>query len=217
MQHEKYEPFESVPYNTRDGIMEDDRNSESSSGVREQVQAYTPQEYAPYEYGYAISSHAEKIMPRRSQRGWWAVVAITALLFFLLGGGMTTWLMTPTPRVDVVRVLPGPERVFPFEHSRYSWIAQSDIANALQLDPRQITMQLREGQSMAEIAAAEGVSATELRNIELKAFTDLFDAAVQSGDMDQGQADQWVQGLQNDSQLLNKMTIALFFADFDNR
>ena len=93
---------------------------------------------------------------------------------------------------------------------QYSSIAQNDIANALHLDPQQIATQLQDGRGMSEIAAAQGVSASELHNIELKAFVHLFDVEVKSGDMDQQQANEEIQQLQNNPQLLDKVTATLF-------
>src|SRR5215469_3754876 len=89
--------------------------------VQEQVQAYAPQEPAFYEYGDAISSHGEKLTAHRSpQKGWWAVIAAAALLFFLLGVGVTTWVMPA--RTQVVSSSPMPARPFPFWNPKYNWI-----------------------------------------------------------------------------------------------
>ena len=78
--------------------------------------------------------------------------------------------------------------------------------------PEQITAQLQAGKSMTQIAAAQGVSASELQTIELKAYTHLFDIAVQSGDTSQKEADQWLQLFQHDPQALEKVTIGLFLS-----
>jgi len=68
--------------------------AERSFALQKQVQEYAPQESAFYEYGDAISSHGEKLTARRGpQRGWWIAIATAALLFFLLGGGVATWVM----------------------------------------------------------------------------------------------------------------------------
>ena len=203
-----HSPFETVPYNALDGSLEGTGASERS--LSGQGQVYAPQEYAYFEFGEVTSSRGEKITPprRRLQKGWWAVVAITAILFFLLGGGMTMWLMPV--QTQLIGVHPEPVKIFPFVNPQYSSIAQNDIANALHLDPQQIATQLQDGRGMSEIAAAQGVSASELHNIELKAFVHIFDVEVKSGDMDQQQANEEIQQLQNNPQLLDKVTATLF-------
>src|SRR5215472_6306661 len=149
-----------------------DSYAERSQAVQEQVQAYAPQEPAFYEYGDTISSHGEKLTTRRGpQRGWWIAIATAALLFFLLGGGVATWLMPA--RTQVVSASPTQVGPFPFWDSKYNWIAENDIATALRLTPKQITAQLQAGKSMTQIAAAQGVSASELQTIELNAYAHL--------------------------------------------
>ena len=201
-------PFETIPYDALDGSFEGTRNSERS--LSGQVQVYAPREFASYEFGEVTSSRGEKIIPPRRglRKGWWAVVAITAILFFLLGSGMTMWLMPV--QMQLIGVHPEPIKIISFESPKYNWIAQNDIANALRLDPQQITTQLQAGKSLTEIAAAQGVSATDLRNIELKAFAQSFDEAVKAGDIDQRQADEGIQQLMDNPQLLDKMTATLF-------
>src|SRR6266568_3082399 len=180
--------------------------------VQEQVQVYAPQEQAFYEYGDAISSHGEKLTARRGpQRGWWVAIATAALLFFLLGGGVATWVMPA--RTQVISASPVQARPFPFWDAKYNWIAENYIATALHLTPEQITAQLQAGKSLTEIAAAQGVSASELQTIELKAFQHMFDVAVKSGGTSQQDADEWMQQLQHTPPLLDKMTIGLFLAN----
>src|SRR6266566_2312309 len=180
--------------------------------VQEQVQGYVPLEQAFYEYGDAISSHGEKLTARRGpQRGWWVAIATAALLFFLLGGGVATWVMPA--RTQVISASPVQARPFPFWDAKYNWIAENYIATALHLTPEQITAQLQAGKSLTEIAAAQGVSASELQIIELKAFQHMFDVAVKSGGTSQQDADEWMQQLQHTPPLLDKMTIGLFLAN----
>jgi hypothetical protein len=180
------------------------------------VQTYAPQEYAFHEYGDTLYSQGEKIIPSRRwpQKAWWAVVAFTAVLFFLLGAGTTMWMMpTQTAFISVrPELTPIAVRVFPFENLKYSWTVQDAVATALHLAPQQITSDLQEGKSMDDIATAQGISSPELRNIELKAFAQFFDEAVKAGDIDQQQAGEWMQRLQNQPPLLDKMTIAAFLA-----
>jgi hypothetical protein len=193
----------------------DDWNGSSDAerpfAMQEQVQAFAPQEPAFYEYGDTISSHGEKLTARRGpQRGWWVAIATAALLFFLLGGGVATWVMPA--RTQVISASPVQYGPFPFWNSKYNWTAENDIASALHLMPKQIIAQLQAGKSMTEIAAAQGVSASDLQTIELKAYTHLFDAAVNSGDISQRDADQWLQLFQHNPQVLEKVTVGLFLA-----
>jgi len=184
-------------------------DAERPFAIQEQVQAYAPQEPAFYEYGDAISSHGEKLTARRGpQRGWWVAIATAALLFFLLGGGVATWVMPA--RTQVVSASPVQVRPFPFWDSKYNWIVQNYIATDLHLMPKQIIAQLQAGESLTQIAAAQGVSASELQTIELKAYAQLFDVAVKSGDISQRDADQWLQLFQHNPQILEKVTIGQF-------
>ena len=191
----------------------DDLNSGSDAErpfvQQEQAQAYAPREPAFYEYGDAIFSHGEKLTARRGpQRGWWVAIATAALLFFLLGGGVATWVISA--RTQVISSAPVQVRPFPFWNPKYNWIAENAIATALHLEPKQITQQLQAGETMPQIAAAQGVSAPELQTIEQKAFMQLFDAEVKSGDISQKDADQWLQLFQHNPQTLEKATIILF-------
>lgn len=197
---------EAMPGNAWHGSMEYSERS------REQVQEFASQEYASHEYGNAMSLQGEKvtILPqRRSQRGWWVIVVIVAILFFLLGH--------MTQRVMPVRV-PGPpifmrhqhESILPFESPRYATILQNDVARGLSLSPKEITAQLKADKSMTEIAAAQGVSASQLQNIELNSLQDVFRTAVSSGDIDQEKADQWMQRLQHEPPLLDRVTVQMF-------
>jgi hypothetical protein len=199
---------EIAPANDWDG----GSDAERPFAIQEQVQAYAPQEPAFYEYGDAISSHGEKLTARRGpQRGWWAAIVAAALLFFLLGGGVATWLMPA--RTQVISPSPVQSRPFPFWNPKINWIAENDIASALHLAPQQITQQLQAGESMTQIAAAQGVPASDLQTIEQKAYAHLFDVAVKSGDISQRDAAQWLQLFQHNPQTLEKATIMLFLSD----
>jgi hypothetical protein len=213
---EKRSPFETAPNN---GTVEYSGDSVRS---QEQAQEYLPQEHAFYEYGDAVSSHGEKLIPqrRRSQKGWWAVIAVTAILFFLIGSSITRWVMPfPIPgQVQFVKVAPVmsqpqpvPVPVLPFKDPRYALMLQDDIASALHLSPGQIREQLQEGKSLIDIAAAQGISASQLQNIELKAFGDVYSEAVKSGDISQQDASNLMHKLQSNPQMLDKMTAVVFF------
>ena len=203
--------FENVPYDTD---IEYSIAAAQSHGMQQQMQEYAPQERAFYEYHETISSHGEKITPlRRSPRwGWWAAIAIAAILFFALGR-MTMWVIpVPLPFTKTIQVpamIPGPG-MFPFQNPKYSWIAQDNIASALHLTPKQIAEQLRAGKRMTDIAAAQGVAEGQLQGIELKALAGLLDTAVKAGDIDQDQANQWIKQFQQNPQIMDKITTTLF-------
>jgi hypothetical protein len=206
--------YETIAYDIQDGIMAEGSSAERPHKATDQVQVYAQQEYAPYEFGDGMLSHGEKITPSRRwpKKAWLAVVA-TAILFFMLGGGAALLLMSFGIQTEVTSSAipqPMPVRIIHFDDPKYDTIVQNDIANALRLDPQQITAQLQVGKSMTEIAAGQGISSSELQNIELKAFADAYGAAVKAGDLDQRQANEGIQQLQNNPQLLDKMTTILF-------
>jgi len=211
--------YETVPYDMQDGIMVESGSAERTHNMNEQMQVYASQEYAPYEFGDGMHTYGEKITPPSRhwpKKAWWALVA-TAILFFMLGGAATGLLM---PFQYSVTQVASSKQAFPqpmpmrisLDNLKYNLIVQNDIANALHLDPQQITTQLQAGKSMAEIAAAQGVSSSDLQNIELKAFADAYGVAVKAGDIDQRQADEGIKQLQNNPQLLDKMTTVLFLS-----
>src|SRR6266852_90931 len=116
----------------------------------------------------------------------------------------------PFPKtIQVPAEISGPE-MFPLQNPRYNLIAQDDIASALHLTPRQIAEQLRAGKGMTDIAAAQGVSEGQLQGIELKALAGLLDTAVKAGDIDQGQANQWIKQFKQNPQIMDKITTILF-------
>jgi HEAT repeats len=199
--------YETIPYDIRDGIMAEGWSAEGLLNVTNQVQVY-----APNVYGDVIHSHGEKITPsshRWPKSAWWAIFA-TAILFFMLGGA-TTGLVVPR-RLGFTQPVPQAVRAIPSQNFRYTKIVLIDIANALHLDPQQITTQLQAGKSMTDIAAGQGISPSELQNIELKAFADAYNQAAKAGDISQQQANEGIQQLQNNPQLLDKLTTSLFYA-----
>ncbi len=198
--------FENVPYDTD---IEYSIAAAQFHGMHQQMQEYAPQERAFYEYHETISSHGEKITPlRRSPRwGWWAAIAIAAILFFALGR-MTMWVIpVPLPFTKTIISEPG---MFPFQNPKYNWIAQEDIASALHLAPRQIAEQLKAGKHMTDIAATQRVSEGQLQDIELKALAGLLETEVKAGDTDQNQANQWIKQFKQNPQIMDKITTTLF-------
>ena len=90
---------------------------------------------------------------------------------------------------------------------------QNEIAVPLKLSPEQIRAQLKASKSMTAIAAAQGLSASQLRTIELQAFQNLFDTLVKAGTIDQQDASYWIHQFQNNPQLLDNMTVQAFIPD----
>src|SRR5438270_4449545 len=115
------------------------------------MQEYIPREYPTYEYGSTMSSQWEKLTPRlKSRRGWWALVAVTAVLFFLMGGAITVWVMPGLMQNLKVSPNPVPQgNTLPLEKilqdPRYNSLLQKEIAVPLKLSPEQISGQLKAG------------------------------------------------------------------------
>lgn len=222
---ETHPPLEPMPGYAWNGA---GKRSGQFQGVHEQAQAYVPEatneeyahrEFPPYEYGDALSSRNGKLILHRQrfQKGWWVALAAVAVLFFLLGSGVTavvvpvgTWMMFP--KSEVVKVMPTmvSGQLSPFENPNDAWVAQNMIANGLHLPPQEIVTQLKQGRNMNDIAAAQGVSPSQLQNIELKAMQALLNNAVKSGEIDQQQSDQWMQQFMKNPPLLEKMVMVVF-------
>lgn len=65
----------------------------------------------------------------------------------------------------------------------------SSVAETLDMTPREIVQELEDGQSLAEIGEAKGVSADTLKSTILTAAQDKLDQAVADGKLTQEQAD----------------------------
>ena len=68
------------------------------------------------------------------------------------------------------------------------------VAERLHLSVDQITAQVSSGKQIADVAAAQGVSAGQLHTIILDAYQAAFDQAVRDGTYTQAQADQYMSG-----------------------
>jgi hypothetical protein len=203
-----------------------------SQVMREQAQDYETQqmqEYASqereqpsYEYSGATSSRWEKVtsLPqprkRRSHAGRWIAIGVLVLILFTAGGAIGK---TVARSGSSSGAFPGPfppnvkmqmDRAFPFLDPQYNWIAQNDIAQGLHLTPDQVRAQISNGSSMTDIAEAQNVPPDVLQNVELNAFQDLLNSEVKAGAIGQDEAGQWMQRLQNNPQLLDKLTMTLF-------
>ena len=71
------------------------------------------------------------------------------------------------------------------------------VADTLDMTPREIVQDLRQGQSLAEIAQAKGVSIDTLKSVILDAADEKLDQAVADGKLTQDQADKIMTRLTN--------------------
>ena len=129
------------------------------------------------------------------------VVVLGAVgVFLALGaglGGIRVPLSTPSqPQV--------------LKNSTYINAFTSQVAQGLRLSVVQIKVQKSQGKTMPEIATAQKISMAQLHTIEFKAFQDILNKEVQSGDTTQQNADQTMQQLRQNSTLLDVRTLSLF-------
>ena len=85
------------------------------------------------------------------------------------------------------------------------------VAARLHLSVDQITAQVSSGKQIADVAAAQGVSAGQLHTIILDAYQDAFGQAVTDGTYTQAQADQYMSGYRGrTASALNGTITAMF-------
>lgn len=229
--------FDTAPSPSWESAAAYNASAGQSQVMREQAQEYETQqmqeyasreqERASYEYSGAPSSRWEKVtslpQPRkpRSHTGRWIAIAVLVLILFMAAGSIGTTVIRRGSMSGSMSksAMPGPfppnvktqvDRAFPFLDPQYNWIAQNDIAQGLQLTPDQVRAQISNGSSMTDIAGAQNVTPDALQNIELNAFQDLLNSEVKDGVIGQDEASQWMQRLQNNPQLLDKLTMTLF-------
>lgn len=215
-------PYETLPSMAFHANNEYHGYAESSHSLREQSQAYAPQEQVPYEYR-ADRHDGEKITSfpqRRSSKKWWIIVPIVAISFFLLGT-MSVGLLSVRSSSQVARAQPGVGNIAQpqapgdsilalFMAAKYQSLLENEVSNGLHLTPQQILAQLQAGKSMADIAATQGISTDQLREIETGAFTDTLQTMVKAGDISQSEADTWqAHNLSNPNQV-DKWTRLIF-------
>ena len=88
---------------------------------------------------------------------------------------------------------------------KYLNAALSEVSQGLKLTPDQLMTQLKSGQSLNDVAQAQHVSQTDLRNLMSKAISDQLSKAVSAGDLTQAQADAYQKMLQQHPQKLDKL------------
>jgi len=226
------DPSEKMPIEGLEGSFLEYKSAASQPHVlREQTQGYAPQQYeaqesSSYEYEVPLSARGEKVtsfpLRRSLPKGWWAILAIVALLFFILGR-MTIGVVEPTsvpmpPGVISVAKEQSVGDGIPFgkifTDPRYTMTLQQEVASALRLTPDNIRMQLKAGKSLTDIAKAQSVSQTQLQDIEMKAFTGTVNDAVKAGDLDSKQAGALLQSIQDNPLALDKLTVTAFLTGF---
>jgi len=162
--------------------------SEYAYALHEQAQAYDSSGSSSYEHASPMSEHWEKVTnlpPRRSQKGWWGIIAATAVVFFLLGSGVTSMFASArvftafsTANVAPVAIARPEKSIGNF--SQYSNIIQKEVSGALHMDPDLVRAQLGDGKHLSDIATAQGLSADELKQTEIQALTDATNSMMQS-------------------------------------
>jgi hypothetical protein len=222
-------------------------DSASAYGEQEQRQAYTAQaqeyEHSYYndsdEDGGSMDRHWEKATsyPRRkAHKGWWAIVAMTALLIFMLGTSMNMWAMpgmksmTPPwrdsffsrhsiaarhshmwPPVEHPQMWPPAHDFSFFMNPTFTSIATNEVANALHLTPEQITTKIvNANYGLSAVAADQGIVGDGLYSTEQKAINDMLDAEIKAGYISSEEAAQWKNLFWNDPGKLDNVVGSMF-------
>ena len=86
----------------------------------------------------------------------------------------------------------------------------SEVAQGLHLSVAQIQTQIAQGKTMPDIAAAQGISVSQLHTIELTAFQHILNEDVQAGGYTRADADQTMQQYRTDPSLLDSKTMTIF-------
>ena len=218
-------------------------DSASAYGEQEQRLAYASQvqeyEHSYYEDGGSMDRHWEKATSysrRKTHKGWWAIVAIAALLFFMLGTSMNMWAMPgmrsimPSSRDSIFSSHPmrvehrhmWPQaqqpQMWPPAHSfsffmnpTFTSIATKEVANALHLTPEQITTKMvNANYGLDAIAADQGILEDGLYPIEQKAINDMLDAEIKAGYISSEDAAQWKNLFWDDPDKLDNVVGSMF-------
>jgi polyhydroxyalkanoate synthesis regulator phasin len=82
---------------------------------------------------------------------------------------------------------------------------ESQVAQGLKLTSSQLTADLKNGQSLNQIATAQGVSSTQLHTIVLNAVQSAVNQAVKDGNLTQAQATTFMQALQKHPAILDSL------------
>lgn len=149
---------------------------------------------------------ANTMQQLKAKKGWWVIIALTALLFFLLGASMVMWIIPgiksmlssskhpltvqrptepPWPRwpSGPRPTLVPPEHPFSFFlNPTFTPIATKEVADALHLTAEQIKTEIvSRNYGLSAIAAEKGILFNRLYPIEQKAVNDMLDAEIKAG------------------------------------
>jgi polyhydroxyalkanoate synthesis regulator phasin len=89
--------------------------------------------------------------------------------------------------------------------SQYLPNIASQVAKGLNMTTDQLKAQLQSGKSLSDIAAAKGVSSSQLHTIVINAIQSALNKAVSDGNLTQQQATNIMQKLQNNPQYLDRI------------
>jgi HEAT repeat len=215
-------PYEPLPSMVLHANNEYHGYAESSHSLREQSQAYAPQEQVPYEYR-ADRHYGEKatsLPQHRSSKKWWIIIPIVAIFFFILGA-ISVGLFSVRSSSQVAIAQPGVGNIAQpqvsgdamlalFGDAKYQSMLENEVSSGLNLTQEQIHAQLQAGKSMTDIATAQGISTDQLREIETGAFTDTLQAMVKAGDISQSAADSWQTRTLGKPELVDTWTSMIF-------
>lgn len=82
---------------------------------------------------------------------------------------------------------------------------ENQVAVGLKLTSSQLTTDLKNGQSLSQIATAQGVSSAQLHTIVLNAVQNAVNQAVKDGNLTQAQANAFMTALQQHPAILNSL------------
>ncbi len=88
---------------------------------------------------------------------------------------------------------------------QYRSSIENQVAQGLHLTSAQLTTDLKNGQSLDQIAKAQGVSTSQLRTIVLNAVQSAANQAVKDGNLTQTQASDLMQALQRQPGILDRI------------
>ncbi len=135
------------------------------------------------------------------------LIGIAAFIFWPIVTSAHTSQTTATPTVPAVTTTPtvksgtGTAKLV-----RQSIPAiKAQIAQGLKLTPKQLTAQLRAGKTLNEVAAAQGVSTTQLQTIVTSALETNLKSGVDDGTITQMQLDKLAKRYANNPALLDKL------------
>ena len=174
------------------------------------------------------------IYPRRKvHKGWLVAVVLSAVLCFIAGTKVSTWtLSAPAYRevysspvqpvvskaMPVVQPPPTHIQTWPPAHTFYFYmnptftaIATSEVAKAIHLTPRQVTIWIvNDNYGLSAVAADQEIGYKQLYTIEQHAVDDMLDAEIQAGYIHPEEAPTWKASFWNDPGKLDNVVGSMF-------